>query len=507
MKKKLLALLLALACTLSLLSPALAAEEQNVRATLPASLDIYIEGTPVDLLVSREGKYPPFTYDSTVYIPLLTVGRWLGADGVWDEKAKAVTITSNGTMPVFDTVADLLKQGVGFQWGDGQYDIDRAKGVEAQLRPDVTITVNGQKETICPLLVRGFIYLPLPCVAQFLGKETLQYGGGLYLYHAPTEEELIQASDALATIHGHLAAARAVVTGAEPTSEEAFTSRAKEVQSHLTAAYALPTPAFRAIGYDWNELHGWLEWTLTKLVDGYLPPSESSGIAEARGEQPSRPWFLSSTHTVKEKWDSFSRGIVPAPGQDSYFLYAERQCSKLEQLLPAIAQSPARTPSSMETALTPGSSPTGGDIPASGTAYAAAQPVLVDGKAVEFPCYALKDSNADPTNYVKLRDVALTLNGTAAQFSVGWDGVVNIERGKPYTPNGSELSTPFSGDRAYQKATAETRIGGRTADLTAIVLTDDRGGAYTYYKLRDLGTALGFRVDWSAESGVFIETK
>ena len=38
------------------------------------------------------------------------------------------------------------------------------------------------------------------------------------------------------------------------------------------------------------------------------------------------------------------------------------------------------------------------------------------------------------------------------------------------------------------------------------MLTDDSGGAYTYYKLRDLGKALGFNVDWSAEKGVFVET-
>ena len=84
---------------------------------------------------------------------------------------------------------------------------------------------------------------------------------------------------------------------------------------------------------------------------------------------------------------------------------------------------------------------------------------------------------------------------------------MNIETGKGYTPNGSEMNTPFSGNRAYENATAETRINGNRAALDAIMLKDDNGGAYTYYKLRDLGAALGFRVDWSAETGIFIETK
>lgn len=141
-----------------------------------------------------------------------------------------------------------------------------------------------------------------------------------------------------------------------------------------------------------------------------------------------------------------------------------------------------------------------------GTAYASTQSVEVDGKAVQFQMYALKDANGNPTNYVKLRDLALILNGTAAQFEVGWDGHVNIETGKAYTSNGSEMQTPYTGDRAYRDSTAGTNVNGAPAELSAIVLTDDKGGDYTYYQLRDLGGALGFKVDWSKERGVFIET-
>lgn len=141
------------------------------------------------------------------------------------------------------------------------------------------------------------------------------------------------------------------------------------------------------------------------------------------------------------------------------------------------------------------------------TAYTSTQNVLVDGKSVEFQCYALKDIRGGDTNYIKLRDIAYILNGTAAQFNVGWDGNVNIETGKAYVSNGSEMSTPFSGNRAYENANAPTFVDGKLAALDAIVLTDDNGGAYTYYKLRDLGSALGFTVDWSSEQGIFIETK
>lgn len=42
--------------------------------------------------------------------------------------------------------------------------------------------------------------------------------------------------------------------------------------------------------------------------------------------------------------------------------------------------------------------------------------------------------------------------------------------------------------------------------LDSITLTDDNGGGYTYYKLRDLGTALGFEVDWTSETGITVDT-
>ncbi|MDE6107915.1 MAG: hypothetical protein K2F83_04480 [Oscillospiraceae bacterium] len=145
-------------------------------------------------------------------------------------------------------------------------------------------------------------------------------------------------------------------------------------------------------------------------------------------------------------------------------------------------------------------------IPSTGTAYPSTQTVNLDGRKVEFQMYALKDADGNPTNYVKVRDLALALNGTKAQFAVGWDGAVNLESGKAYAPNGSENKTPYSGEQTYTVPVNPTNVNGSASDLQAIVLTDKDGGAYTYYKLRDLGKALGFNVDWSAEKGVFIET-
>lgn len=139
-------------------------------------------------------------------------------------------------------------------------------------------------------------------------------------------------------------------------------------------------------------------------------------------------------------------------------------------------------------------------------AYPSTQKVDVDGKAVEFQCYALKDQSGNDTNYIKLRDLADILNGSAAQFQVDWNGKVTITTGQGYTKDGSERSTPFSGRRVYKEVTDQTLVNGKAADLAAFTLMDDNGGGYTYYQLRDLGKALGFNVGWSADKGIFVET-
>jgi len=161
---------------------------------------------------------------------------------------------------------------------------------------------------------------------------------------------------------------------------------------------------------------------------------------------------------------------------------------------------PTPTPTIVSTGVNPAES---------GQSYAATQTIDVGGKAVSFQMYALKDENGDPTNYVKLRDLADVLDGTAAQFNVTWskETGVGIETGTAYTSrNGTEGNTPYSGDMPYQKGAATTQVDGQAVELQAFVLTDPAdGGQSTYYKLRDLGQALGFNVGWSSDRGVFVE--
>lgn len=146
------------------------------------------------------------------------------------------------------------------------------------------------------------------------------------------------------------------------------------------------------------------------------------------------------------------------------------------------------------------------DLPKSGLAYPSTQMITVDGQRIELQAYALKDENGYPTNYVKLRDIAYILNGTPAQFEVGWDGCVAVQKGLPYTASGSEMHTPFEGVRSYTRPNAPTMVNGVAVSLDAVMLADDNGGGYTYYKLRDLGSAIGFYVGWTSADGITIET-
>lgn len=142
-------------------------------------------------------------------------------------------------------------------------------------------------------------------------------------------------------------------------------------------------------------------------------------------------------------------------------------------------------------------------------AYPSAQSVEVDGVPVALQMYALKDGQGNSTNYVKLRDIALILSTSPARFGVSWNSqanVIELTSGAVYQQDGSEMSTPFSGEKTYLPSTAETWINGIASELEAILLQDDAGNGYTYYKLRDLGAALGFVVDWSNERGICVNT-
>ncbi len=120
------------------------------------------------------------------------------------------------------------------------------------------------------------------------------------------------------------------------------------------------------------------------------------------------------------------------------------------------------------------------------------QKLEIDGKAAAAAAY-----NISGNNYFKLRDLAYLLNGSKAQFSVGYNSATNavtITTGKAYVKNGGELAAVGSGTKNAVKSAQTIYINGsRTNSLTAYNIDGNN-----YFKLRDLGDALGFAVSYDS---------
>ncbi len=136
---------------------------------------------------------------------------------------------------------------------------------------------------------------------------------------------------------------------------------------------------------------------------------------------------------------------------------------------------------------------------ASLTAYPATMTVMLDGKQVKPVGY-----NINGNNYYKLRDIALILNGTTAQFGVSWDKStrsMNLTPGSGYEAVGGELGAIPTKNATAQTSNETVLINGIKASLTAYNVD-----GYNYFKLVDLGDALGFDVGYESKTRTVLIT-
>ena len=131
--------------------------------------------------------------------------------------------------------------------------------------------------------------------------------------------------------------------------------------------------------------------------------------------------------------------------------------------------------------------------------------VTLNGNTAALSTFQLLDADGNATNYVRLRDVAALLDGTAAQFDVSWNGKVLVSPKTAYVSRvGTEGVSPFDGAQPYKTLTDSISVGGADRMLNGIVLTDAEGGGHTYFKLRDIAAECGFAVDWQQNIGIVI---
>lgn len=127
------------------------------------------------------------------------------------------------------------------------------------------------------------------------------------------------------------------------------------------------------------------------------------------------------------------------------------------------------------------------------------QSVMVDGTKIRFEVY-----NIDGYNYFKLRDMAYVLNGTESQFGVSFDatlGMVLVTTGESYIPVGGEMVIGVDKSSTAVKSTQKLYIDGKIASISSYNI-----GGNNFFKLRELGDALGFGVDFDIDTGTVLIT-
>lgn len=128
---------------------------------------------------------------------------------------------------------------------------------------------------------------------------------------------------------------------------------------------------------------------------------------------------------------------------------------------------------------------------------------MMDGKPVSVSAaYSINN-----TNYLQLRAIAAMLNGTSAQFDIGWDGqYAVIEPGKAYS--GTVTATKLQNTTNVRKSGTKFKINGEVFSFSDARLI---AGDTNYLQLREFaqklsGTASQFNVYWdSATSKAVIQ--
>lgn len=124
---------------------------------------------------------------------------------------------------------------------------------------------------------------------------------------------------------------------------------------------------------------------------------------------------------------------------------------------------------------------------------ASKQNVRCDGEAVDLEIY-----NIDGYNYFKLRDLAALLRDTEAKFGVSFDAetfCVSASRGGDYELQEGDLQTGLNRAESCVSSTWTLTVDGQLVAVSVYNI-----GGNNFFKLADLGAALGFGVSYDEAS-------
>ena len=113
----------------------------------------------------------------------------------------------------------------------------------------------------------------------------------------------------------------------------------------------------------------------------------------------------------------------------------------------------------------------------------------VDGDKIAFNAYLVGGNN-----YIKLRDIAMSLRGTSKEFAVWWDDgtkTISIESDNSYEPVGGELVDKGTGDKSAIRTNANINVNGVVIRFDTYMIENN-----AYFKLRDIAELFDFGVDW-----------
>lgn len=124
-------------------------------------------------------------------------------------------------------------------------------------------------------------------------------------------------------------------------------------------------------------------------------------------------------------------------------------------------------------------------------AVPSAAKVSINEKQIDFQAY-----NINGNTYFKLRDISAAMYGTEAGFKTEYDAAQKamiLTKGAVYVSDYTIDSTPLKDTKKANISTQSVLLDGKKIDVTAYNID-----GYNYFKLRDLGKALGFEVAWDS---------